>query len=75
MAILISYCCCCTIYEDYSYVEYYIDETEGLEIVILGMLMVILVALVLIVWGIVMFVKIIVCKYNKQQTLFDNDCD
>ena len=69
------YCIRCTIYEDYSYVEYYIDETEGLGIVILGMLVVILVAIVLIVWGIVMFVKIIVCKYNKQQTLFDNDCD
>lgn len=61
------YCIHCLIYEDCSYVEYYVDEDEGLEVVIIGILIILLVTLVLIVWGIVLLVMFVVRKYNKQK--------
>lgn len=61
------YCISCRIYDDYSDVEYYIDELEELDNVFIGLLLIELVVLVLAVWGMVLLVMIIVRKCRKQQ--------
>ena len=59
------YCISCRIYDDYAAVEYYVDEVEGFGFPILSFLGLLLGALILVVWGIILLIKTIGCKYNK----------
>jgi hypothetical protein len=61
------YCIHCLIYEDSSFVEYYVDEDEGLEVLIFGFPIILSLSFVLIVWGIVLLVMAIVRKYKKRK--------
>lgn len=48
------YCISCRIYDDYSYVEYYVDESEGIGIVIAGIMVLMVFVYILLVYGITM---------------------
>ena len=67
------YCISCRIYEDHAYVEYYVDELEGLDFPILIFLGLLLVVLILVIWGIILLIKTIVCKCNKHKMQLKND--
>lgn len=68
------YCISCRIYEDYSHVEYYVDEVEGFINFGYGMLPILLIVFILLVWGMVLIVKIIVrkCRNSKEISSFAN---
>lgn len=60
-----AYCICCRIYEDYSFVEYYVDEVEGVYTALLGLLVLFVAVVVLFIWGIVLLVIRICRKYKR----------
>lgn len=68
-----TYCISCHIYEDHAYIDYYVDELEGLYFPILIFLGLLLVVLILVVWGIILLIKTIVYKCNKHKMQFNND--
>ncbi len=63
------YCIACHISNKRSYIEYYVDESEGLDIAALGLLIILLVAFILVVIGVVAIVKTILrrCRTKKEQ--------
>lgn len=61
-----NYCISCRIYDDYSVVEYYIDEFEELGNVFIGLLIIELIVFVLAVWGIVLLINFIIRKCRKR---------
>lgn len=61
------FCICCRIYEDHACVEYYVDEVEGFDIAIIGLLAILLVAFILVIRGVVIIVKMISRRYRTKQ--------
>lgn len=64
------YCIYCCIYDDSSSIEYYVDEVEGVYVVLYG-LPILLFAFVLVIWGIVLIIEFIIRKCKRRQ--IDND--
>ena len=59
----------CRIYEDYSYVEYYVDETEGLAVTLIGYALISGAVLILVIWGIIWGILLLLNKIFKGKML------
>ncbi len=60
------YCISCRISERGSYVEYYVDESEGEEYSVLIFMVILLLVSLLIVWGIVWLIVVIVRRITRR---------
>ena len=59
----------CRIYEDYSYVEYYVDETESLAVTLIGYALISGAVLILVIWGIIWGILLLLNKIFKGKML------
>lgn len=59
------YCISCCIYKDGAYVEYYVDEFENVIFAGLIVMWLLVVAFILVIWGLGMLVKAIVYRFKR----------